>query len=94
MNGCSECFSTCGMDKYETDELTSKIKIDPLYKSIKNKTCLSQHPCINCVFNMVKYRHIFDIGLGKGNKYTYAIEVYKTSVVTMEKLSYCIEKGI
>jgi hypothetical protein len=64
------------------------------YKHKSEKEVYYQHPCLNCPFNNLKYKHIFDIGLGKEGYYTGAIEILHTSKIKRNKILFCIENNI
>ncbi|WP_216638211.1 hypothetical protein, partial [Brevibacillus brevis] len=64
------------------------------YKHKSGNEIYYQHPCLNCPFNNLKYRYVFDIGIGKNGYYTGAIEILHTSEIKKEKILFCIENNI
>lgn len=86
---CNQCFSKYGMG-LNTDHCNMLRNRIVDYKPIKN----GDHPCLECPFNMLGFKFVFDLAFASNGHYHTAIEILNTSKCKKEKLLHCIKHKI
>jgi hypothetical protein len=97
IHDCTSCIEQYKKDNefnLETvEEFHNQINVNA-YKSVTTQDYFYQHPCLNCPFNHLRYKYIFDVGIGKEGNYTAAFEILHTSKISKNKIIYCINNDI